>query len=96
MNYNQINNISYLSKLREVHHLALSGNYIRDISVLSELTNLHTFSSKNNKIRNLFALIENKGLFGEDFIWIANNPLDTLSLEKYIPKLIERGVFISY
>ncbi len=56
LRYHNINDISALSGLTNLHTVILLGNYVGDISPLSRLSNLRTLELEQNKISSISAL----------------------------------------
>lgn len=89
---NNISDISPLAALTTLNWLDLVSNNISDISPLSGLTNLDWLPLGGNNISDISPLVANSGLSEEDFVSLEGNPLDTTSINVYIPQLRERGV----
>lgn len=93
---NHIMDISSLVNCTQLERLYLDRNNIVDISALEKLTNLNVLDLQRNNISNIKPLVNNKG-FGEgDGIFLTRNPLDSISVNKYIPELRARGVIVFY
>ena len=67
----QIQDLSFLSDLKNLQSLYLSRNQIQDLSFLSELKNLHSLDLNSNQIQDLSFLSELKNLQGLD---LRENP----------------------
>lgn len=93
---NQIIDITLLSNLDSLEILHLGYNQITDISSLSCLLNLEFLNLSNNQIANIYPLVQNLGLATGDMIFLFDNPLDTTSINTYIPELESRGVILYY
>jgi Leucine-rich repeat (LRR) protein len=76
--------------------LGLSSNQISDISPLASLTNLTVLGLHENQISDISPLVANSGLSSGDVVYLEDNPLDTDSLNTYIPQLKNRGVEVFY
>ena len=96
LNNNYISDISPLSSLTNLTELDLQFNSISDISPLSGLTSLRYLSLGGNEIIDIKPLVSNPGLSLGDSIMLWNNPLNTISIHTYIPKLESRGVWVLY
>jgi Leucine-rich repeat (LRR) protein len=107
---NLIRDITPLAKLNMLSGLHLSGNHISDISVLSSLSRLEYLNLEDNDIVDLAPLLEmdisQKGfrktyVDGAEYtvrmeLHIQGNPLSSVSIEKCIPQLKERGILADY
>ena len=91
---NDISDISPLSDLTNLTILVLYENNISDISPLSDLVNLEQLYLESNNISDISPLIQNPGINEGDVVAIAENPLNSQSIELYIPELEKRGVTI--
>ena len=87
-----ITNLLGLEHCTNLAQLHLYNNQISDISPLSNLTNLEELGLDNNQISDISPLVENSGLSEEDSVNLMGNPLNTTSVNVYIPQLEERGV----
>ena len=96
MGDNKLSDISPLSDLTSLTSLRLWSNQISDISQLSKLTNLNYLSLYRNQISDISPLVENSGLGQGDTVDLVENPLDTKSLDVYIPQLQQRGVILGW
>ena len=91
---NQIRDISPVSNLTDMMDLKLDGNQITDISALSSLTDLAFLNLLGNQVSDIQPLVANSGLSAGDAVTLSGNPLNTSSVDIYIPQLEERGVTI--
>lgn len=96
LSYNDIIDISCLSGLTKIDELKLDNNNIEDISSLQFLNKIVNLQLNDNNIKNVKSLYENSGIATGDLIEIRNNPLDSESINVYIPRLIDRGVLVYY
>lgn len=96
LNYNSITDITPLRTLTNLGSLSLSNNNVADISALTGLTELYSINLDSNAITNIQPLVLNSGLGGFDNVSLVGNPLDDISVNQYIPQLIERGVIVNY
>ena len=96
LGYNQISNISALSNLTSLTGLALVVNQISDISALSNLIRLAYVYLQSNRISDIQPLVDNSGLEQGDIVDLTDNPLNSNSLNIYIPQLQARGVNVAY
>lgn len=92
---NQISDISPLSSLTGLTELYLRENQIRDISPLSNLTSLTRLWLSHNGISDISPLVRNGGLSAGDTVNLTANPLNSTSVNLYIPQLEQRGVTVS-
>lgn len=95
-NSNSITDIDALSDKVGLTILALNNNQISDIGALAFLTDPVRIELSNNQIVDLGALFNNSGLATGDSLFIDNNPLNEMSLEVYIPSMLERGVGVVF
>jgi Leucine-rich repeat (LRR) protein len=89
---NNISDISPLAGLSNLQELYLWDNKISDISALAGLSRLQELHLYNNNISDISSLVENSGLSAGDTVNLGGNPLNTTSLNDYIPQLRARGV----
>lgn len=93
---NDITDISALAVLTQLGFLFLSDNEITDIAPLSGLTQLNYLWLDGNGISDILPLVENAGLSQGDFLSLERNPLNSDSVNIYIPELQARGVTVYY
>ncbi len=93
---NRISDISPLSSLTKLWRLSIDGNQISDVSPLSNLTDLSGLGLRSNRIGDVSPLVKNRGLGKGDEIILSNNPLDTASVNEYIPQLEQRGAEVEW
>lgn len=93
---NQIADINALTNLTNLLELTISDNQISDISALTGLINLKYLNLSVNKISDIQPLIQNQGINDGDTVTLYSNPLSEISINTFIPQLVDRGVDISY
>ena len=93
---NSITDISPVAGLINLTRLFLYDNDISNISPLEGLTNLVQLALDDNAITDISPLVENTGLGSEDIVWLEGNPLNSASLNTYIPALQRRGVDVRF
>jgi len=93
---NHISSISPLSNLTSLDWLWLSENQISDISPLVKLTNLNNLDLSWNRISDIAPLVSNQGISEGDQVLLTGNPLNTDSIDTYIPQLRARDVEVVY
>ena len=93
---NQISDISPLADLTSLTYLGLYTNQISDISPLANLTSLTSLYLHDNQISDISPLVQNEGLGSGDYVALTGNPLNSDSINIYIPQLEARGVIIYY
>ncbi len=93
---NDINDISAFSGMTVLHTFYLGQNRVSDISVLAGLTNLTWFDLHSNYITCIEPLVNNPGGGVDDYVNLYDNPLDSLSINIYIPQLQSQGVYVYY
>ncbi len=91
-----VNNVEPISNCKQLVRLYLNSNNISDITPLENLTNLNILDLMYNKITNIASLINNNGLGQGDTIVLIGNPLDSISINQYIPALRSRGATVYY
>jgi titin len=93
---NQISDISALAGLINIRELYLNYNQISDIESLEGLTSLTWLYLDHNQISDVWPLVNNPGLSIGDDVDLGSNPLNTKSVNVYIPELEGRGVTVSW
>jgi len=96
LEWNQISDISPLYNLTNLTWLRLAGNQISDISPLANLTSLTGLALRDNQISDISPLVQNEGLGTGDRVYLSGNPLNSDSINIYIPQLEARGVIVDY
>jgi hypothetical protein len=89
---NQITDVSNLSPCTNLVRLYLNGNRVTEIGALKGLTSLAILGLSNNHITNIRPLVENTGIAAGDAVSLGGNPLDSISVQGYVPALKTRGV----
>ena len=92
---NSISDISAVAGLTNLMGLFINGNSVSDISAVTGLTNLVSLNLSYNMVFDLSPLVANTGLGAGVGVFVAGNPLNSLSLHTHIPTLRERGVYVS-
>jgi Leucine-rich repeat (LRR) protein len=82
--------------LKSLQYMFLNGNRISNIGALSGLTSLQYVLLNDNQITDVYPLVLNTGISSGDTVILYNNPLNTDSINLYIPQLQERGVTVGY
>ena len=90
---NQISDISPLTGLTNLSALGLSSNQITDISAISGLTKLKDLNLDHNQVVSIQPLVNNPGMTS-GVVYLLDNPLDSASINTYIPTLQEKGVTV--
>jgi internalin A len=93
---NQIGDIFPLANLANLEYLSLEFNQISDISPLANLTSLTALDLAGNQISDISPLVNNAGLSRGDKVYLSGNPLNSMSINTYIPELRARGVVVEY
>ena len=96
LNYNSISDISAVAGLTNLLEIDLGNNSISDISALAGLNQLEYVELQNNSISDLSPLVANIGLGNETGVYVTGNPLNSLSINTYIPTLQSRGVSVDF
>jgi Leucine-rich repeat (LRR) protein len=93
---NQISDISPLANLTSLTDLNLWLNQISDISPLANLTSLTDLLLSSSQISDISPLVQNVGLAEGDHVFVGDNPLNSDSINIYMPQLEARGVNLLY
>lgn len=96
---NQIIDVSPLSSLTHLDDLSLWGNKIKYISSLASLTSLDRLILNDNDINDILPLVNNmnnNGLGSGDMVNLTDNPLNSDSIDKYIPQLQDNDIVVIY
>lgn len=91
--------VSDLTPLANCTHLVrlyMDRNNVSEISPLEKLTSLNLLDLSLNKITNILPLVNNTGFGKGAAVALTGNPLDNVSVNQYIPALINRGVIVSW
>ncbi len=89
---NEVSDIDPLGDLVALERLSLSGNTIRDIEALSGLVTLEYLNLSGNQIEDIKPLVDNEGIDQGDELNLAFNPLNEVSVSRYLPLIERRGV----
>ncbi|OQX56639.1 MAG: hypothetical protein B5M53_00425 [Candidatus Cloacimonas sp. 4484_209] len=101
---NNISDISPLFNLINLTKLLLWQNNIKDINSIKHLIRIGDpetgwwidLDLSYNQISDISPLVENSGIDEGDFVDICHNPLNSQSIETYIPELENRGVELTW
>lgn len=91
---NHINDIGVLANFTELEELFSNGNSFSDLSALKNLIKLNYLRLSNNNISNIRPIVDNVGIGNGDVVNLRGNPLDSISVNEYIPALRNRGVLV--
>ena len=72
-----------------------ASNRIADLSPLAELPQLRGLDLRDNRIVDISPLVANSALGEGGWVSLDGNPLSVESLNRHIPALLERGVYVS-
>jgi internalin A len=98
---NNIQNIIPLFNMKDLRVVDLRRNAIKGVTELRELERIGEYEGEwigaelnisYNEIADITPLIDNPGISKGDSIDISNNPLNSYSIERCIPRLRKRGV----
>jgi internalin A len=89
-----LSDITPLTNCTQLERLYMDSNNITDITPLEKLTNLNILDLIYNQIKNTLPLVNNNGLGQGDAVSLTGNPLDSISVNQYIPALVARGVSV--
>lgn len=93
---NQIVDLSPVSELHNLYFISFFANNITDVSALEYLTNIEQIFLAGNQVTDIYALVQNQGMGSGDLLSIVGNPLNSESINNYIPQLEARGVIVVY
>jgi Leucine-rich repeat (LRR) protein len=93
---NRIKEIEIVRTFKNLISLDISGNSVEDITPLNMLEHIRYFVLQDNKIYNIKPLADNENLGTNNYINLVGNPLDSISVNVYIPNLRARGIEIHY
>ena len=93
---NRVSDIEIIRVFKKITSLKLLHNQIEDITPITMLKNLINLELGFNKIYNIKPLIDNESLSVRGRITLYDNPLDSISVHVYIPKLRESGATVIY
>jgi len=96
MNDNQIDDITVLSNFNELFSVNLSNNSISEITAFRHLPKIRNIYLENNNVSNIYPLVQNPDFAGLGSLNLAINPLDSVSINVYIPELQSRGIMVSW
>jgi len=91
---NRIRNIDALANCTEIERLYMDLNQVSDIRALKYLAKLNILDLPYNNITNIEPLVNNSGIGQGDLVSLQRNPLDSISINQYIPALRNRGVVV--
>ena len=92
-NVTDISELKYLTNLR---YLVILDMPIKDISTIAGLPKINSILLHGTQAADLAPLVENENLGKDSFIRLDDNPLSYASQHIHIPKLMEKGVKLSY
>jgi len=106
---NNVFNISPLERLTDLRALNLQRNNVKDIGILKKMVMLgeheksrivldldYDLDLSHNQIVDISSLVENLGINLGDSVNVSSNPLNSESIETYIPELECRGVELAW
>lgn len=93
---NQISDLTPLSGLSGIRVLNFEGNQISDLTPLAGLTSLAYLSCLDNEISDIGPLVSNPGMGSGDVVDLRGNPLNSDSVNTWIPALKGRGVDVCW
>lgn len=96
LNDNQVNDISVISNFNELFSVNLRNNNISDITAFRTLKKIRNIYIENNNVSNIYPLVQNAEFAGLGYLDLTINPLDTVSINVYIPEIQSRGIMVSW
>jgi Leucine-rich repeat (LRR) protein len=96
LNDNQIDDITVLSNFNELFSVNLSNNSISEITAFRHLPKIRNIYLENNNVSNIYPLVQNPDFAGLGMLYLPINPLDSVSINVYIPELQSRGITVSW
>lgn len=96
LHYNSVSDITPLSNLTKMEELYLPYNALQDLTALTGLDSLSILDVKDNNIFDIYPLVQNSEFANGDMVDLTDNPLNTSSVNTYIPDLQTRGVVVTY
>ena len=96
LSFCNVKDISPVTNLTQLKRLYLDSDSVTDITPLSKLANLNILDLRFNQITNIEPLVNNGGLGQGDAVSLTGNPLDSISVNQYIPALRNRGVTVYF
>lgn len=89
---NSVSDISGIKNLESLDYLDAADNQIKDVSELQYLPNIHLIGLGGNKIEDILPIVNNQSLNTGVYLYLNNNPLNSQSINEYLPILAKRGV----
>ena len=89
---NRISDLSPLASSPNLEQIWAANNQISDLSALQGLTGLANLDLSGNQISDIEPLVNNSGIGSGDKLDLRSNPLNSESVDTWIPELIARGV----
>ena len=93
---NSIQSLSGIKYLDNLASLSAKSNIISDISDLEFTRNLKSYGLSYNNITNIEPLIKNPYIGDDCSILLNENPLDSISINHYIPALRDKGALVMF
>lgn len=88
--------ISELKHLTNLIYLVIIDMPIKDISTIAGLPEINSILLHGTQVSDIAPLVENENLAKDSFIRLDDNPLSYASQHIHIPKLVGKGVKLSY
>ncbi len=96
LNDNQIDDIFVMSNFNKLFSVYLNNNNIGDITAFRFLPKIRNIYLYNNDVSNIYPLVQNPDYAGLGLLELPLNPLDSLTVNVYIPELQSRGIMVSW
>ena len=88
--------ISELKHLTNLIYLVIIDMPIKDISTIAGLPEINSILLHGTQVSDIAPLVENENLGKDSFIMLDDNPLSYASQHIHIPRLMKKGVKLSY
>ncbi len=80
----------------ELNHLNLETNLIAGVSTFAVIDLANYLYLDNNQISHIESLTNNSGINYGDWVYLRDNPLDSMAVKVFIPQLEACGITVDY
>lgn len=91
---NKILSLNGIKDLKNLNFIDAADNQLKNISALEYLPKIQLIGLDGNKIEDISPIVNNQDIAAGVYLYLINNPLNEISVNEYIPELVERGVTI--